>query len=303
MTDLFALAFDHRNSMRRDFLALTGPATAEQTAWVRAAKEVVLDALVAAAPDVEDARCGLLLDIEYGGHLVRRAQQAGITVALPVEVSGRDELEFDGDFTVIAGRYAPDFVKVLVRYNPDGDGDVNARQRDKLAALASWTGAQQVPLMIELLVPPTAKQESAVGRDYDHELRPALSARAITEIAAAGVHPALWKVEGPPTRADAWIVTRAALDADPSARLLVLGRGSDDSAVAAWLTVAAGTAGFAGFAIGRTVWWAPLAAWREGSLGRLEAVEAVRENYLRTVRTFQGAAGSARAAGPATGAH
>ena len=55
MTQIFALAFDHRNSLRRDFMHLAGQPTPEQHATMVAAKGIVADALIAAAPQVSAA--------------------------------------------------------------------------------------------------------------------------------------------------------------------------------------------------------------------------------------------------------
>jgi 6-phosphogluconate dehydrogenase len=45
---------------------------------------------------------------------------------------------------------------------------------------------------------------------------------------------------------------------------IVLGRGEDDRRVRKWLGVAAAVPGFVGFAVGRTVFWNSLIAWRSG---------------------------------------
>jgi len=62
---VFALAFDHRNSFRTSFMGLAAPPTSEQTAQMVAAKRVVVDALLRAAPSVEDGRPTLLLPADF----------------------------------------------------------------------------------------------------------------------------------------------------------------------------------------------------------------------------------------------
>ena len=74
MNQVFALAFDHRNSFRRSFMNLTGDPTPEQHAAMVAAKEVVVDALLAAVPGAPERSVVLLMDHEYGGGFVARAQ-------------------------------------------------------------------------------------------------------------------------------------------------------------------------------------------------------------------------------------
>jgi myo-inositol catabolism protein IolC len=144
MNQVFVLAFDHRNSFRRSFMHLTGDPTPEQHVAMVAAKEVVVDALLAAAPSAPAGSVVLLMDDEYGGGFVARAQAGGIRVAMPVEESGQRELRYlcDGQPGRIVESYQPDYVKVLIRYNPGADTEMNARQRARLRDLAGWPGGR-----------------------------------------------------------------------------------------------------------------------------------------------------------------
>ena len=58
------------------------------------------------------------------------AKERGLILAMPVEKSGQNEFDFEyGDqFGEHIERFDPDFSKVLVRYNPDGDAEMNKRQ-------------------------------------------------------------------------------------------------------------------------------------------------------------------------------
>jgi myo-inositol catabolism protein IolC len=297
MTQIFALAFDHRNSLRRDFMHLTGQPAPEQHATMVAAKGIVTDALIAAAPQVSPDTPVLLIDHEYGGQFVPRAQAAGISVAMPVEESGQAELRYlcgGHPERVIAAQH-PDYVKVLIRYNPGGDTAMNARQRGRLRELSNWLEGRPEQLMLELLVPPEPAQLAAVGHDqsrFDRETRAGLTVTAIGQIAGDGLHPALWKIEGPESLQDAARIAEAVRSADPDAGCLVLGRGADDAAVRRWLAIAAATDGFTGFAVGRTIWWDALRAFTaDGNADA--AVRAVAARYLDLVRYY-------RAASPAT---
>lgn len=286
---VFALAFDHRNSFRTSFMGLATRPTAEQTAQMIAAKRVVVDALLAAAPSVVDASPTLLIDAEYGGDHVAVARAGGVRIAMPVEVSGQTELRLEDDFTDVVERHDPDYAKVLVRYNPGGDVAMNARQRSRLRELAGWLEGRRQQLMLELLVPPEPDQLMRLGGDrarYDGELRAELTSRAIEEIGADGLRPQLWKLEGPESAADARLVSSAVAALDPAAGCLVLGRGADPTAVRRWLVTAAGVAGFTGFAVGRTLWWEPLRAYLAGG-PRDIAVSLIRDNYLALVEAYR----------------
>jgi myo-inositol catabolism protein IolC len=291
MRPVFALAFDHRNSFRTSFMRLVAAPTAEQTAQMIDAKRVVVDALLQAAPLVKDATPTLLIDAEYGGGHVAAARAAGVAIAMPMEVSGQAELRFedDGDFAAVIERYQPEYAKVLVRYNPGGDTAMNARQRARLDELASWLRGREQRLMLEVLVPAEPGQLDELGGEqsrYDRELRAELTAKAIEEIGADGLRPALWKLEGPESAEDARRISAAVHELDPYAGCLVLGRGADAAAVHRWLTTAAQEPGFTGFAVGRTVWWEPLRTYVAGG-ARDEAVQQIADSYLGLVEAYR----------------
>ena len=100
-------------------------------------------------------------------------------LAMPVEKSGQDEFDFDyGDeFGEHIESFDPDFSKVLVRYNPDGDADMNERQTERLKRLSDWLHENDRKFLFELLVPAEPAQLEQVGGDtdrFDAELRPEL---------------------------------------------------------------------------------------------------------------------------------
>jgi len=131
--------------------------------------------------------------------------------------------------------------------------------------------------MIELLVPPLPSQ---AGSAFDEDLRPDLMVRAIDEIREDGASADVWKVEGVGDVDQGRRVLWAA-----GAPCVVLGRGADRSAIDRWLTVAAG-AGFAGFAIGRSIWWDALKAFFGGDLSRADAAARIAAEYGRCVGLY-----------------
>lgn len=68
---------------------------------------------------------------------------------------------------------------------------------------------------------------------------------------------------------------------------IILGRGSNAQKVVEWLSTAAGVPGFIGFAVGRTSFWDPLVALRDGKTSRQQAVEDIASRYLEWVRVFE----------------
>jgi myo-inositol catabolism protein IolC len=69
---------------------------------------------------------------------------------------------------------------------------------------------------------------------------------------------------------------------------VVLGRGADDAAVDRWLRAAAGVPGYAGFAIGRSIWWDPLKAFVDGASDRGAAATTIAANYRRFIDVYAG---------------
>ena len=58
---------------------------------------------------------------------------------------------------------------------------------------------------------------------------------------------------------------------------VVLGRGANDEKVDHWLRQGAPVEGYAGFAIGRTIWWDALKGFLDGDLERDEAASQIAE--------------------------
>jgi 5-dehydro-2-deoxygluconokinase len=234
--------------------------------------------------------------------VARAARDVGLLLAMPVERSGQRELVLEyPDFEARLAAFDVDYAKVLVRYNPDGDTDANRRQLGLLQEIEGRVPGNGRRLMVEVLVPPEPAQLALVDGDharYDRELRPDLMIRTIREMQDAGILPGLWKLEGIDRRQDCHRVADQVRSADGLSRCLILGRGADQRAVIHWLRQASGVPGFAGFAVGRTIWWDPLRAWLDGRTSRDDAVQAVATSYLGAVDAYRGpAAGQEQAAG------
>jgi myo-inositol catabolism protein IolC len=212
-----------------------------------------------------------------------------------VEKSGQDEFDFEygDDFGEHIAAFEPTWAKVLVRYNAEGDGAMNARQAERLARLGEWLHSTGRKFLFELLVPAEPAQLESVGGDgdrYDRELRPDLMIRAIEECQQAGVEPDVWKIEGLDARDDCVRIAEVArAGGREHVTCVVLGRGGDEGKVVHWLETGAGVPGFVGFAVGRTIWWDPLEAWLAGQSAD-EAAETIAANYRRLVDAYASAA-------------
>jgi myo-inositol catabolism protein IolC len=291
---LYILAFDHRGSFQKKFFGIEGEPDAEQTAIIADAKHLIFEGMVQAIGAGADASVtGVLVDEQFGSTVPAEARERGLKLAMPAERSGQDTFDFQyGDqFGEHIERFDPDFTKVLVRYNPDGDAEGNREQLSKLRRLSDWLKQHDRKFLFELLVPAEAAQLESVGGDgerYDAELRPALMRRAIEEIQGAGIEVDIWKIEGVDERSDCvMLVSAARAGGRDGVACVVLGRGADDAKVEHWLNEAAPVDGFVGFAIGRTIWWDPLKAYVDGKIERAAGARRIAENFLRFVAVYE----------------
>jgi myo-inositol catabolism protein IolC len=299
---LYMLAFDHRASFQKGLFGIDGTPSAEERARIGQSKQVIFEGLRRAVEEGAPKQwAGLLVDEEYGAVVARAAKREGFTLAMPVEKSGQDEFDFQygEDFGAHVETFDPTFTKVLVRYNPEGDRDMNQRQLARLKVLSDWLHERYRKFLFELLVPAEPAQLQRVGGDkdrYDLEIRPHLVVGAIAESQAAGVEPDIWKIEGLDRREDcARVVEQARAGGRERVSCIVLGRGANDERVIEWLRTGAGVPGFIGFAVGRTIWWDPLKSWVAGGADSDGAAQTIAQNYRRMVDAYESAAAEAPA--------
>jgi myo-inositol catabolism protein IolC len=295
---LFVLAFDHRGSFQKKMLGIEGVPNEEDIRRIKDAKALIsegyFEAVAQGAP--RDA-AGLLVDEQFGADIARRAKREGLIFAMPVEKSGQDEFDFEygDDFGAHIKDFDPTFSKVLVRYNPEGDAEMNRRQSQRLRWLSDWLHEHGRKFLFELLVAAEPHQLETVGGDadrYDKEVRPGLMLVAIRELQEAGIEPDVWKIEGIDTREDCErIAQQVRAGGRVKVACVVLGRGANDEAVVHWLQTGASVSGYIGFAIGRTIWWDPVKASIAGEIDREAAAKQIAANYLRMIEVYTAAAG------------
>ena len=186
-----------------------------------------------------------------------------------------------------------------MRYNPDGDKELNRRQLARLRELSDWIRAHERRFMFELLVPPTERQLTSIAGSkdrYDDEVRPDLMMRAITTLQDAGVEPDLWKIEGVDNReACRAIATMARRDGRERVGCLVLGRGASTERVDAWLRAGAGVDGYVGFAVGRSIFADAVRdfAADPGGFDMEQGAQDISAKYRRFIGVYQEAENAA----------
>jgi 5-dehydro-2-deoxygluconokinase len=293
---LYILAFDHRGSFQKKMFGIEGDPTPEQTDTISDAKRLIFEGMVEAVRrGAEAGATGVLVDEQFGSDIPQQAREHGLKLAMPVEKSGQNEFDYEygEEFGAHIERYDPDFSKVLVRYNPDDDAEMNQRQLERLGRLAHWLHEHDRKFLFELLVPATDDQLSSVDGDsdrFDAELRPQLMRTAIQEIQDFGIEVDIWKIEGVDEREDAEMLAQQTRSGPGRENVVcvLLGRGASTEKVEHWLRQASPVDGFIGFAIGRSIWWDALKGFLADELEREAAASQIADNYLHFVQVYEG---------------
>jgi 5-dehydro-2-deoxygluconokinase len=292
---LFILAFDHRGSFQKKMFGIEGDPSEEQTQTISDAKHLIFEGMLTAAEKgLDEEASGVLVDEQFGGSIPAQAKENGFKLAMPVEKSGQNEFDFQygDDFGAHIENFDLAFSKVLVRYNPDGDAEMNKRQLERLKRLADWLHDHDRKFLFELLVPAEDSQLEQVGGDsdrYDAELRPELMRRAIEDCQNFGIEVDIWKIEGVDEQSDCEMLAQQTRRGEGREGVVcvVLGRGASDEKVDQWLRAGAPVEGYVGFAIGRSIWWDALKGFLDESTSREDAAQQIADNYLRFVRVYQ----------------
>jgi myo-inositol catabolism protein IolC len=292
---------DHRAVMRRLF-ERSDESAEEQVARFEVGKSITFRALVRLldAGEVPASNVAVLVDERYGESVARAVPPRSCLLFMPVELSRpvfaseTPELEFDyGDeWAVHLEAFPLDGVKLLVVHNPDLPEDRRARQAARCVLVKDWAQAHRLPFMLEVLTPPTPDQLMRAGNleTFERTLKPAVVARAIADLRDRGVEPNIWKLEPLPGRDDYQaIADLCRSDGRDDVTCLLLGGGADFEQAAAWVAQIRGVDGFSGFAIGRSLWQAPLTAFYDGAIDDDAAVARIAANLRRLVGAYVGA--------------
>jgi myo-inositol catabolism protein IolC len=291
---LYILPFDHRHSYGSEVFGFKEPMTPEQIAQVAASKQVIYDGFKKGVESgVAKDRAGILVDGEFGAAILRDAARQGFISAMSVEKSGQNEFDFEyaDQYAAHLDEFKPTFAKVLVRYDPEGDPQLNQRQTARLKKLGDYCRRSGRLYMFELLVPAEPAQLQKVGGDkkvYDRDVRPGLMVRSIREMQEAGVDPDVWKIEGLDRQEDCVKIAEVARrDGRTKVGCIVLGRGEDEQKVVQWLQTAAPVEGFTGFAVGRSTFLEPILQLRNGKLSAMAASSEIARRYKKWVDVFE----------------
>ena len=293
--DLYILAFDHRGTITKGLLGVEGrEPTQDEANKVSEMKQIIFDGFLKANEyGITGGDPAILVDETFGLEVQQKAKEMNIKFAAPVEKSGQKVFDFEyGDqFGEKINEVGADFVKILVRWNPDDEEEIRETQGNRIKELSDWLTENDKKFLLEFLVPATEEQLASVENDqarYDSEIRPKLAVKVVEEMRERGADPDIWKIEGLDTSEDCEKVAHAIRTGDREDVIaVVLGRGASDEKVNEWLKAGSSVEGYKGFAIGRSIFWDALKSFHEGEKSREEAVEEIAQSYLGFLSVYQ----------------
>ncbi len=292
---LYILPFDHRATFAQKIFNKNSIAglTGEEHHLITEYKKIIYEGFKKAVQNgVPKENAAILIDEEFGDEIIKDAKENGFVVLLTTEKSGQEEFEFQygADFNTHIEKYNPQFVKVLIKYNPQDPQDLKTRQLEKLKTVSDFCQVKGFKFLLEVLIIPTKKQGESVSNskeEFDNTLRPNLTVEMIKQLQVNGVEPDVWKLEGFDSSEEyKEIVETARADGRGSVGLVILGRGENEEKVNEWLKVGKNVVGIIGFAVGRTVFWQAILDFRSGAKSRDEVVSLISENFTNFYKIF-----------------
>lgn len=278
--ELFILPFDHRSSFLKDILNLSQKPNKKEREETKELKKIIFEGFFSIASKEKDKnKFGILVDEEYGEEILNKAGKEKFTICLPVEKSGKEELtlEYGKKFKEHVNKFNPDFVKVLIRYNPL-NLKTNKKQLEVLSEINELS--KKYNIILELLVPPTEKEKSL--KNYDKEIRVERTIDAIKEIKKV-LKVNIWKLEGFEKKQWEKIINTIPKES----KIIFLGRGQDKKKVIRWLKAAAPFKEIIGFAIGRTIFLETLKKYHKGEISKEKAVKNISANFNNFVKLWR----------------
>ncbi len=293
--DLYILAFDHRGTITKGILGVEDREPTEAEAnKVSEMKQIIFDGFLKASKSgITGGDPAILVDETFGLEVQQQAKEMNIKFAAPVEKSGQKvfDFEYGEQYGEKIKEVDADFVKILVRWNPDDEEETRETQGTRIKELSDWLAENDKKFLLEFLVPATEEQLASVDNDqarYDSEIRPALAVKVVEEMRERGADPDIWKIEGLDTVEDCEKVAAAIKSGDrKNVIAVVLGRGASDEKVKEWLRAGSSVEGYKGFAIGRSIFWNALKGFHEGDKSREEAVDEIAQSYLGFLSVYQ----------------
>lgn len=263
-TPLSIFAFDHRLQMENMCTAL-----GVSPEHIPYAKQLMLQAGKQAAEKLR-ANFGVLIDQTWGQDALNDATGDNIWVARPLELPKSYPLQFErgDDIGTQLNTWPREHVaKCLMFYHPDGDIDINAKQLARLQLLWDAVCISGHELLLEIIHP------------TGYTMTDTSMAQSLQTLYDMGIKPDWWKL--PPLSKNQWRFVSDVIDNNaPYCRgVLTLGLDCPLPKLVEGFKQSAGQKWCKGFAIGRTIFTAPLKQWLSGDINDMQFMEQIQQNY------------------------
>lgn len=269
---LFVLAVDHRRQLEE--LASNCGAGVDRIPLL---KELFAEAFLTVAAGRDDT--GILLDAQYGSSALERLDGSPHPVFRAAEISGSHPVELIGGDDIsseLRSWPAGQTAKVMVFLSDEEPPEMRAMQFGRVKALNTAARSLGRELLVEL--------QTTDGRTY----KPGELAGIVADLYDNGVHPEWWKL---PSFRDPseWLAIGDLVRAnDPACRgLLALGAGAGAGELAAGFAACRQEPLARGFAVGRSIFAWPAAAWFTGSVSDRETINAIAAGFRQVIGLWE----------------
>lgn len=267
---LFILPFDHRASFAKMLGLENDNLNQQEKEIIISSKTLIYEAFKKSiSKGIPKNDAAILVDEEYGDKIIIDAKNQGYNVILTTEKSGQDKFNFEyGDkFSEHIEKYKPTFVKALIRYKLNADW-IN------LKTLANYCNEKGYKFLLEVL--------SQIDTPTSDNMIP-----IINNLRENGIEPDIWKLEGMEKSEDYQKIAEKIQEGQrENVGLVILGRGESKEKVEHWIRMGRDVNGVIGFAIGRTIFWQPLADFKNGKIDKNMTIENISNNFLHFYNIF-----------------
>jgi len=270
---VLAMAFDHRAQL--EAMADAAGVSHEHIPFF---KQLALEAARRAAGGRPDF--GILLDGRFGQDALDAATGDGCWIGRPVELPGSVPIRFEGSADVgctLREWPVAHTVKCLIFYHPDDPEPLRREQEEQALRLFDACRRTFHELLLEII--PSRSEAPVDERTL---------ARALRRFYELGIYPDWWKLPDPGSD-PAWQAVSEVIERhDPHCRgVLLLGLDAPEAELEAAFARAKRQSICKGFAIGRTIFGAPAAAWMRGKIDNDEAVRRMAASYGRLIAAWE----------------
>jgi 5-dehydro-2-deoxygluconokinase len=272
--EVFAFAFDHRNP----FFELAQRAGADESRLPKLKRLLVEAVAETEAAGRLAGKVGILCDDRYGQDALNAATGRGWWIGRPVELPGSNPVQFDRGRSVgttLLSWPGEHIVKCLVYFHPDDPIEHRLEQEAQIRSLYDAVQASGHELLLEIIPP------RHLPRDEDTVLR------AIKRLYNLGIYPEWWKLE--PMSPGQWRAVDALIaERDPHCRgVVLLGLNASMEALGEGFRDAQGSRTCRGFAVGRTIFHEPAAAWLANTIDDAGLKRQVRASFESLIELWR----------------